>query len=568
MTSTPLDAVFSIPELADHIARYLRPVQLSRLRLVSKTLYAAYQPQVSIPLQKDLLTVSSSAAVDPAHTVLCPFGVPAYRINKLSLRIDDKTTAQSLSQVLAIRPQPPALQVDHDGVNLRIYESIFASTKDLVSLTVIFRQRVVIDRYLHYIIEANLERLQTLKIECKESGPPTHVDWKLFRSLLEMTQRSLTALELGGLLLCPKTQGVYRELIEDQEADSWTTGSASLTFPKLQSLTLKNGEISNARIKVFSQLFPKLSTLVLNGCSGDWLPALMEDPLPDAVQEQLDKQLLDHALFPELRSLKIWLVFQSGKKRLLDLALGRKHLHTIGTDILPQSREGIKQLAEHCSKTGHRFRALTMQTYLTGGTPVEDLEAFYSAECFKHLEYVYMQTWDHTLKMFPFANTLTSLHLGGKVDLVVAPYVSTMNKILRHLPFLEVLIIERLLQGYDVFEGLGRDVTSTVKEIGLETPLVEKQGTAIAPPDWLNERPFLHELQFFASSPPPAAGPTHSLNNPLDLDELTRSAIQRFRFLEKLHVKSSFRHLPQEHLVEPWKATLPEGLKVEFSSMR
>ncbi|KFH70726.1 hypothetical protein MVEG_03574 [Podila verticillata NRRL 6337] len=571
-TSRPIDIVFSIPELTDHIARYLRPLSLQQLRLVSKRLYSAYQPQLSISFPDASLTLPTFASTGIADTNPRLFGVPTYRIRSIFLTIDDKPAAGPIVQILAHHPQLSSLHIDFHGYNLRIFETAFTHTRDLISLTVVFYSRVIIDNFLKSLVAADLRKLQNLVIDCRETGSPSHADWQLFRSILEMTEGSLATLKLAGMLLCPKTHGVFREPVEGEE-DGWTIGSVSLSFPRLQSLTLKNGELSLARIKVLHQLFPQLHTLELDGCSGDWLPALMEDPLPEAVQEQLDQQLQHHALFSELRSLKVWLVFQSGRKRLLDMVLGRRHLHTLGTDILPMFKGVINQLAEHCSAAGHRFTHLTVQTYITGGHTVEELEKFYNAECFRYLQYVFMQTWDHTINMFPFAGTLTSLHLGGKADVITSQHATTLNEILKRLPLLEVLIIERLLQGYAVFDGLGRDDTTSLSELKLseasEQPEEDLQ-KPIPPPEWIQERPFLHDLQIYACPParPPTTGPVVSLNDPLDLDELYSSVVQRFRFLEKLKVKTTLRHKPREHKVEPWKATLPAWLDVDFSTMR
>ncbi|KAG0329381.1 hypothetical protein BG004_002344 [Podila humilis] len=396
-TSPAVDLVFSIQELADHIERYLRPSHIQQLRLTSKALYSAFRPQLAIPVPNALLSLPAANPIqskDDADPDPLFFGVPAYRIRSIALTFDDKPAATAITQVLAHHPQLSSLQIDFFGYNLLIFENLFVHTKELVNLTVVFHNRVVIDNFFKALVASNLQQLRTLTIDSKETGSPSHVDWQLFRSVVEMTKASLTTLKLAGLLLCPKTVGVFREPIEGEEVDKWTTGSAldMLSYPKLESLTLQRGELTIERIKVFHQLFPQLQQLELDGCSGDWLPALMEDPLPENVQQQLDVQLQDHALFPELQSLKIWLVFQSGKKRLLDMVLGRKHLHTVATDILPMFRGVIQQLADHCSEAKHRFTHLTVQTYITGGHTVEELERFYNAECFKQLQHVFMQT--------------------------------------------------------------------------------------------------------------------------------------------------------------------------------
>ncbi|KAG0206423.1 hypothetical protein BGX33_007431 [Mortierella sp. NVP41] len=45
--------VFQIPELADNIAVYLRPIYISQLRLVSRALYVAYRPHLRLHLHRD-----------------------------------------------------------------------------------------------------------------------------------------------------------------------------------------------------------------------------------------------------------------------------------------------------------------------------------------------------------------------------------------------------------------------------------------------------------------------------------------------------------------------------------
>ncbi|KAF9922991.1 hypothetical protein FBU30_006894 [Linnemannia zychae] len=52
ITGVSANKVFQIPELADHIAVYLRPIYISQLRLVSRALYIAYRPHLRIHLHR------------------------------------------------------------------------------------------------------------------------------------------------------------------------------------------------------------------------------------------------------------------------------------------------------------------------------------------------------------------------------------------------------------------------------------------------------------------------------------------------------------------------------------
>ncbi|KAF9142682.1 hypothetical protein BGX30_002430 [Mortierella sp. GBA39] len=73
--------VFQIPELADNIAVYLRPIYISQLRLVSRALYIAYRPHLrlhlhresteswtSFPTLKDPVVADTAATVTTAST--------------------------------------------------------------------------------------------------------------------------------------------------------------------------------------------------------------------------------------------------------------------------------------------------------------------------------------------------------------------------------------------------------------------------------------------------------------------------------------------------------------------
>jgi len=70
------------------------------------------------------------------------------------------------------------------------------------------------------------------------------------------------------------------------------------------------------------------------------------------------------------------------------------------------------------------------------------------------------------MNLFPFSSTLRSLHLGGEEHSFDHNRVDDANKILRQLRGLEVLVVERYLDGYELFSGLGHEPGSP-REAGM-----------------------------------------------------------------------------------------------------
>lgn len=201
-----------------------------------------------------------------------------------------------------------------------------------------------------------------------------------------------------------------------------------------------------------------------------------------------------------------------------------------------------------------------------------------------------------------FGSTLSSLHigLGYQRDCTfendVVPY---WNGILRALPNLQILKLDRYLRNFLLFEGLGRAPPKLPKNLGMPSPNElsccgggnENQwrlgeGETRKHDNSCNlERPFLIEISIaFRLSPPeptlasptppslsttslfPPMSPTPSgvLTRPYPYGvataDLDRELIGRFRFLEKLQIQ----YVRRPENFEAWKRTWRPGLEVLF----
>jgi hypothetical protein len=163
------------------------------------------------------------------------------------------------------------------------------------------------------------------------------------------------------------------------------------------------------------------------------------------------------------------------------------------------------------------------------------------------------------MSLFPFAKTLRSLHIGGEEQSFDHHRANELNEILRQLPALEVLHIERYLDGYEVFSGLGRQPVSS-------THSQQKHQGSPYQVNWLNEGPFLHELEFFVHRPKANQNAIRGKDGPylpvskicdgtmINLGELEQQIVDRFMFLEKLRVRVHAQILlPREDKLERWK---------------
>ncbi|KAF9362829.1 hypothetical protein BGX34_005405 [Mortierella sp. NVP85] len=119
--------------------------------------------------------------------------------------------------------------------------------------------------------------------------------------------------------------------------------------------------------------------------------------------------------------------------------------------------------------------------------------------------------------------------------------VDNANKILRQLQGLEVLVVERYLDGYELFSGLGHEPGSPRQ------------------PGRLGNGPFLKEVEFFVQSPKdtrPKTLPASRIcdGNKINLQELEEQVVDRFMFLEKLRVHlHGHIQLALAHELDGWK---------------
>lgn len=165
-----------------------------------------------------------------------------------------------------------------------------------------------------------------------------------------------------------------------------------------------------------------------------------------------------------------------------------------------------------------------------------------------------------------FTSTLISLHIGAglsKQSAIENDNLHIWNEILRSLPKLEVLRIDRYIKDFLLFEGLGRSVSGLssgnhngsdrqsdagelVTKAMSPTSTIHEGAGAIE--DWTQERPYLRELHI-----------TFRPSCVVQTADLDRELVQRFRFLERLSVSCTKR---PDDLMD-YKTRWRPGLTVE-----
>ncbi|KAF9959425.1 hypothetical protein BGZ72_009686 [Mortierella alpina] len=230
-------------------------------------------------------------------------------------------------------------------------------------------------------------------------------------------------------------------------------------------------------------------------------------------------------------------------------------------------------VAGFCAKEGRMMQRLSLAPFWSLAQ-TRGFEKLYEAPFLSQVRHLYIQ--QELSEKVQFALTLTSLHIDAgfndsqDFECDCSP-IPTWNAVLRRLPKLEVLRIDRFITDYSLFEGLGRTpplaisppnlagrghARCTSSDKGLEAQEDEQAAlkgevdgatdnsetnpgygdanndveTAKAQDDkprliedWSQERPFLQELQI-----------TFRDACQVQTKDLDRELIQRFRFLERL----------------------------------
>ncbi|KAF9906584.1 hypothetical protein EC991_000460 [Linnemannia zychae] len=309
----------------------------------------------------------------------------------------------------------------------------------------------------------------------------------------------VTGASSGAVLLALQHQGAQSTVQPSDLAEE-------LSLPRMRSLQLIKCPLLPTTLWALDKLFPRLQELQLTSCPGGWYREMAgvrtSQITPLAHDSQHDSDQPPDVPFIHLRSLRIWVKEQTGRDKILGLFKHRPGLISLQTDILPDSRDGLLEVAAYCSgvavddlvptatatsdtaptvptvapgasvsvsasasagttdmsKVRNRIKRLALQTYSSPAHDFDVIKRFYNAPAFRELEYVYMQNRELSMALFPFAKTLRELNLGGPGDVMRNLELTELNYILHQLPVLRVLKIDRDVNGGDLpklFRGFG-----------------------------------------------------------------------------------------------------------------
>ncbi|KAF9131691.1 hypothetical protein BGW39_001443 [Mortierella sp. 14UC] len=466
--------------------------------------------------------------------------------------------------------------------------------------------------------------------------------------IIPMPMPAATGISSGAVLLPQQHQGGQSSTQSSDPSTSVDPMEES-SFPWMRSLRLTQCPLSSTSLRALDKFFPRLQRLQLTSCPGDWYREIAgvrtSQITPLALNSQHDdsEQPTD-VPFVHLQSLRIWVKEQSGRDKILGLFRHRPGLTSVETDVLPDSRDGLLEVAAFCSgvavedlitataamftaneaaaaaglrpvlpvgpgvsvsssasagttdisKVRNRIKRLAIQTYAVPAHNLDVIERLYNAPAFRELEYVYMQNRELSVTLFPFAKTLRELNLGGPDSVMRGYEVAVLNSILHRLPLLEVLKIDRYVDGaglLKLFHGFGPGSGSSFQDDEINNSSTSNSGIQgrippppPPPPSTVAEdgrpRPHvpiartpgekglscLRKLRLLCQR-------TESGAQPLHLNDLKSAVLDRFECLEKMTVRVGMaQDLPKNRDILRWREMVLEekggsevtGCKVVF----
>ncbi|KAF9574001.1 hypothetical protein EC968_007553 [Mortierella alpina] len=550
-----LDRVFSIPELAESVAHHYKAVQQVHIEYWGTTIEVIEELLLNLPnLQK--LTIVFKAVVDATAV----FSSLSARSEAIAEQLDDAEARRSCGYTLQ------SLSISH------------------------------LSDFGHNIVDLN-----TL-VRALQACPQLRT--------LEMNEMSLSS-------------------YQDNASAFGFGGVERYALPSMKTLKLTRCTLSEPQLNILDQLFPNLSDLEMSGCAGTWHLAIrgIDRSTPSTANtEALAEEIATRRIvFPKLQRLVLWLEQMPLGECLWRLVERRPHLSVLETDILSSDRDELFRFARYCSgeemevaqnsphiadsaaalnmdvqssddhemvetaldtqtkgtipgaldfsansRPRNRFKRLAVQTYVYPPLTVQEFEQFYGALAFRELEYIFLQTRELSMAMFPYANTLTSLHLGGGKEDIPASEFTKLKQLLWRLPRLEVLKVDRYFDSFEIFEGLGREPASLSQGVDGGDGA---SSCSLGHVDWYGEAPFLTVLDIslrlpLTASYSPAVIRTWMIGTGnrrvstfLNVEELQTQVLNRFRFLEEVTVRLLGRSRPASKTLEDWSAKrrLSEG---------
>ncbi|KAF9966489.1 hypothetical protein BGZ70_002190 [Mortierella alpina] len=629
-----LNRVFSVTELAELVAQYLRPRELLTLSTLSKTLRRAFQPSLALSLPYFILPST------PGHSLETLVSI-APRVRTLSLTVlytgyTEEGLPRPMDIVYSHYRTVQQVHIEYWGTTIGVAKDLLLTLSSFQKLSIVFnigidakaifkaliaRSKAIAEQSALDDADAKLtdryRALQCLSISYLDSFDQNVVDYNTLVRTLQACPH-LRTLEMNEVSL---------SIHQDYACASGFARAELCAMTRMRTLKLTRCTLSELQLSALDQLFPNLSDLEISGCPGTWHLAIVgrhQSTASTASTGAVTEDIMNSKiLFPELRRLVLWLEQVPLRTCLWRLVEGRPHLSELETDILSSNRGELFRFARYCSgeemgaapasphvvdsmaeltmdaqwnaepetlgialdvqskgavsgvldasttpRPRNRLKRLAVQTYVYPPLTNLEFEQFYGALAFSELEYVFLQTRELSTGMFPFAKTLVSLHLGGAKEDIPANECVKLKQILRQLPRLEMLKIDRYFNSFEVFEGLGREPHS------LSQDSEDGDGTGPCSPGhvgWYGEAPFLTLLDIslrlpLTTSYSPAVMRTwivgtgdRRVSTILNVEELQTQVLNRFRFLEDVTVRLLGRSRSASRKLEEWSSSPSEG---------
>lgn len=428
--------VFAIPELVDHINRYLRFHDELRLRLVSKALCELYRPKLCF--SQSTLTFPSVTDKVASNNWIMQLGQLGPHIRSLHLVIvgqcqNQRTMLEAIYQHCSENVR--SLTIEYWSDDAGTLEDILVHLPHVQELSITVMASMNVTKVPEAVINTrraihqnskdgdNITPLLSLKISFRVKHGDS-LDWPLFKELLAYCPR-LKTLDFAGISFLGFRQNYMGGFMgidnndndnddddmdivatleqlnlmglqyEEHSEQSGQSGTMVLC-PCMKTLILSQCDLTERWLHRMDKLFPDLQTLELDACSGHWISSLTSPPAQDK-----------SVMFARLESLTVFLEFQSSREDLTGFVRGRPHLTTLRTDVRSEQKEGILEFARYCSDSipsassnsnaiRHKLKRLAIQTYWPTAYEPLELEQFYGAQCFRELEYVFVQTVSHS----------------------------------------------------------------------------------------------------------------------------------------------------------------------------
>ncbi|KAI8347303.1 hypothetical protein B0O80DRAFT_516793 [Mortierella sp. GBAus27b] len=487
--SPSLERALAIVEIWENVVSFLFPAQIRRLRLVSKRLYLACIPQVS-------LTLPLGTTTEPHF----------HLITSLRLNAIDQISPL-LIKLFKNCPRITSLEINDFGLDIDfLKETLESCPTGLRRLAVRSDGFVDLQSIVDTLLDSNVtSHIQELGLDVGDTGlEETHsLSWSSFRSILD-TFSSLRDLSLGSIKVTDVPESL--EKIDPLHA-------TTMTFPSISCLSLRQCIISGVDRVRLLRLFTNLERLKMV-CR----ETVFDHPLTMTMDQQLCTFLRHISVgCTNSRSLADQGPFYQFLSQL-------PNLEALELSGFGASNQELVEMAEEWTRHGVKLRHLRLNLNQRK-TDEDGLEKILRLECCSRLES--LDAWfgpDLVLKFWnaasgksdlPFLKTLKTLCI-RKVEQardLQEGALQALNLTLRQMPRLVDLVIGTKLDDLAVMENMGRD-----PELPPATP-----GTFPLVVDWSHERPFLQTLSIGISN-----------DMPHDRITLQRQLRRRFRFLEEL----------------------------------